>query len=216
MKTEREQEFMDELSRQFHRDRIFLNNPVVMQGMGLAPLVIVATSVENALMLAVAVALLLTPSRVIASLAFGRVKSHLWRAIGYTGIVAVLYAGVYYLLSLLFGVKILNLGIYLPILVVEPLLIYRFARTPETMLKAFVKGLKTTLGYGMVLAIVGCLREVLALGTLYGMPVVPIAALPIASTPAGGLILLGVICAIWRTATNVRRKKLVMEARYER
>ena len=26
-----------------HHDRVFLNNPVVMQGMGLAPLVVVAT-----------------------------------------------------------------------------------------------------------------------------------------------------------------------------
>ena len=27
-----------------HHDRVFLNNPVVMQGMGLAPLVVVATT----------------------------------------------------------------------------------------------------------------------------------------------------------------------------
>ena len=46
--------------RFFHHDRVFLNNPVVMQGMGLAPLVVLATSGQNALMLAVAVALLLT------------------------------------------------------------------------------------------------------------------------------------------------------------
>ena len=30
--------------RFFHHDRVFLNNPVVMQGMGLAPLVVLATS----------------------------------------------------------------------------------------------------------------------------------------------------------------------------
>ena len=42
-----------------HHDRVFLNNPVVMQGMGLAPLVVLATSGQNAVMLAVAVALLL-------------------------------------------------------------------------------------------------------------------------------------------------------------
>lgn len=45
-----------------HHDRVFLNNPVVMQGMGLAPLVVLATSGQNAVMLAVAVALLLVPS----------------------------------------------------------------------------------------------------------------------------------------------------------
>ena len=49
-----------------HHDRVFLNNPVVMQGMGLAPLVVLATTGKNALMLAVAVALLLTPSRMLA------------------------------------------------------------------------------------------------------------------------------------------------------
>ena len=49
-----------------HHDRIFKNNPVVMQGMGLAPLVVLATSGKNAAMLAVAVALLLTPSRMLA------------------------------------------------------------------------------------------------------------------------------------------------------
>ena len=42
-----------------HHDRVFLNNPVVMQGMGLAPLVVVATTGQNSLMLAAAVALLL-------------------------------------------------------------------------------------------------------------------------------------------------------------
>ncbi len=51
-----------------HHDRVFKNNPVVMQGMGLAPLVVLATTGRNALMLAVAVALLLTPSRVLACL----------------------------------------------------------------------------------------------------------------------------------------------------
>ena len=51
-----------------HHDRVFLNNPVVMQGMGLAPLVVLATSGQNAVMLAVAVALLLVPSRMLACL----------------------------------------------------------------------------------------------------------------------------------------------------
>ena len=44
-----------------HHDRVFLNNPVVMQGMGLAPLVVVATTGQNSLALAAAVALLWCP-----------------------------------------------------------------------------------------------------------------------------------------------------------
>ena len=56
-----------ELARKVKRDRILLNNPVVMQGLGLAPLVVAVINVKNATMLAVAVALLLTPTRVIAA-----------------------------------------------------------------------------------------------------------------------------------------------------
>ena len=44
-----------------HHDRVFLNNPVVMQGMGLAPLVVLATTAHNGVMLAAAVTLLLVP-----------------------------------------------------------------------------------------------------------------------------------------------------------
>ena len=45
-----------------HHDRVFLNNPVVMQGMGLAPLVVLATTAHNGVMLAAAVTLLLVRS----------------------------------------------------------------------------------------------------------------------------------------------------------
>ena len=113
--------------RFFHHDRVFLNNPVVMQGMGLAPLVVLATSGQNALMLAVAVALLLTPSRMLACLLsrlFPLREEHpanaelekklLPRSILYSGSAAVVYLAAYPILNRLFGVSLLVLGIYLP------------------------------------------------------------------------------------------------------
>lgn len=66
MKQQKAEIILRDPGRYAHHDRIFLNNPVIMQGMGLAPLVVLATSGRNALMLAAAVALLLTPSRVVS------------------------------------------------------------------------------------------------------------------------------------------------------
>ena len=165
-----------------HHDRVFLNNPVVMQGMGLAPLVVLATTGKNALMLAVAVALLLTPSRMLACLVsrlFPLREEHpanaelekklLPRSILYSGSAAVVYLAAYPILNRLFGVSLLVLGIYLPMLVVEPLLTYRFGRVQETMRKAVSKGLRITVGYALILFIVGCLREWLALGSVFGI-----------------------------------------------
>ena len=208
-----------------HHDRVFLNNPVVMQGMGLAPLVVVATTGQNSLMLAAAVALLLVPSRVLACLLSRLVplrdeepspaqlqKKLLPRAILYAASAAVVYLAAYPILNLVFGTGLLNLGIYLPMLVVEPLLTYRFGRVQETMKKAVSKGIRITVGYGLLLLLLGCVREWLSAGTVFGH-VLSRPVLPMASMPAGGFIVLGVLCAVWRTLAKKYKNYLTSEAR---
>ena len=199
-----------------HHDRVFLNNPVVMQGMGLAPLVVLATTAHNGVMLAAAVTLLLVPSRVLACL-LSRLfplnsenpapeelqKKLLPRALVYSLSASVVYLAAYPILNAMFGTSLLTLGIYLPLLVVEPLLTYRFGRVQETLHKAVSKGLRITVGYALLLMLLGCVREWLALGTV----------LPMAGMPAGGFIVLGVLCAVWRALAARRKAYLVREAR---
>ena len=209
-----------------HHDRVFLNNPVVMQGMGLAPLVVLATSGQNAVMLAVAVALLLVPSRVLACLLSRLVPLHdedpapetlqkklLPRALVYGFSTAVVYLAVYPILNMLFSTSLLSLGIYLPMLTVEPLLTYRFGRVQETVRKAVSKGLRITLGYVLLLLLLGCVREWMALGTVFGLPLLSRPVLPMAGMPAGGFIVLGVLCAVWRALAQKRKAYLTKEAR---
>ena len=183
-----------------HHDRVFLNNPVVMQGMGLAPLVVLATTAHNGVMLAAAVTLLLVPSRVLACL-LSRLfplnsenpapeelqKKLLPRALVYSLSAAVVYLVAYPILNAVFGTSLLTLGIYLPLLVVEPLLTYRFGRVQETLHKAVSKGLRITVGYALLLMLLGCVREWLALGTVFGTPVGQRAVLPMAGMPAAAL-----------------------------
>ena len=208
-----------------HHDRVFLNNPVVMQGMGLAPLVVVATTGQNGLMLAAAVTLLLVPSRVLACLLSRLVplrdeeptpeqlqKKLLPRALLYAASAAVVYLAAYPILNFVFGTGLLNLGIYLPMLVVEPLLTYRFGRVQETMKKAVSKGIRITVGYGLLLLLLGCVREWLSAGTVFGH-VLSRPVLPMAGMPAGGFIVLGVLCAVWRTLAGKYKNYLTSEAR---
>lgn len=208
-----------------HHDRVFLNNPVVMQGMGLAPLVVLATTAHNGVMLAAAVTLLLVPSRVLACL-LSRLfplnsenpapeelqKKLLPRALVYSLSAAVVYLVAYPILNAMFGTSLLTLGIYLPLLVVEPLLTYRFGRVQETMKKAVSKGIRITVGYGLLLLLLGCVREWLSAGTVFGH-VLSRPVLPMASMPAGGFIVLGVLCAVWRTLAKKHKNYLTSEAR---
>ena len=209
-----------------HHDRVFLNNPVVMQGMGLAPLVVLATSGQNAFMLAVSVALLLVPSRVLACLLSRLVPLHdedpapetlqkklLPRALVYGFSTAVVYLAAYPILNAAFGTSLLGLGIYLPMLTMEPLLTYRFGRVQETVRKAVSKGLRITVGYALLLLLLGCIREWLAAGTVFGAAVGRRALLPMAGMPAGGFIVLGILCAVWRALAQKRKAYLTKEAR---
>lgn len=212
MRPDRAKEILADMDHHIHHDRIFLNNPAVMQGMGLAPLVIMATTGRYALMLWAAVALLLTPTRVIACLGLRRVEHPLARVIGYSGIAAMVYLFVRMALDSAIGADVLELGIYLPMLVVDPLIIYRHGRVAEPLYKAVSKGLRITVGYGLVLVITGCVREVLAYGTLFGHTLTTLKALPILELPAGGFILVGVLFAVWRALCTAWQNYVKTEA----
>lgn len=155
MWAKRIQYLNENFSRIAKRDRIFLNNPVIMSGLGLAPLVVVATNGTNALMLSVAVLLMLTPTRVLASFVSRWIR---FRALAYCLCAAVVYMAAYQCMRQWFDVQVVLLGIYLPMLVVEPIIIKRYERaTPEKWVTALRKGLLTTAGYVLVILLVGML-----------------------------------------------------------
>lgn len=211
MWTKRIQYLNENFSRIAKRDRIFLNNPVIMSGLGLAPLVVVATNGTNALMLSVAVLLMLTPTRVLASFVSRWIR---FRALAYCLCAAVVYMAAYQCMRQWFDVQVVLLGIYLPMLVVEPIIIKRYERaTPEKWVTALRKGLLTTAGYVLVILLVGMLRELLSAGTLFGQEIMQVGLLPMAALPSGGFVVLALLCAVWRGAINVLKKRLNMEAK---
>lgn len=202
--------FADNMDRLSRRDRIFINNPVIMQGLGIAAIVIPATSLQNALVLAFAVLLLLTPTRVIAT-AIGQRVGYKARAVVYVLTAGVVFILVAYLTDIIFGSKAINIGIYLPLLVVEPLILKRFeSPKKERIITSVKKGIITTIGYCLVLFIVAGIREFLAVGQLGGVEVYRGALFPMANLPAGGFIILGLVAAVWRGVV-VSFKKRVRE-----
>lgn len=214
MKAKRAQYLAENMGRIARRDRVLLNNPVIMQGMGLAPLVVAAYSGRSALILSAAVLLLLTPTRVVSAV-LARFSPYRFRAIVYSVTASVLYIGMYLLLRRWFETEqMVNIGIYLPMLVVEPLVIKRYERPQkEAVPVALKKGLYITAGYILVLMLTGCLREALATGAVFGYTFTRIHLLPAAGLAGGGFILLGLLCAIWRGAVNAYKKYVNMEAK---
>lgn len=195
------------------KDRVFLNNPVIFHSLGIAPLVVMDTSGHNALMLFAAVLLLLPIVRVVPMLLMEHFGEKA-RPMLVCGVAALAYIPVYFILYFIFQKNLLSLGIYLPMLVCEPLVIQRFEHTLDASISQTVrKSIGFTLGYGLVLFVLGLVREFLALGQLFGVQVTKLLFFPLASTPMGGFILLGLLAAVWQYGLIRYKKYVNMEAK---
>lgn len=191
-----------ELKEKIRSDHIWLSNPVMVRGLGLAPVVGAALDGERALILCAASLLLITFTRVLA-VAVCHLSGNRFRPIIYSYAAALLYIPVYILLYEFFGNNLTALGIYLPILIVEPAIVKRMEFADlEPLRDALRHGFNNGIGMCVALLIVGCLREFLATGAVFGHTVIQTALLPLAAQPAGGFILVGVIAAVWCAVAN--------------
>lgn len=200
------------VEKRARRDRVFLNNPVVMQGLGLAPLIVAATTLKNGIMLSTAVALLLTPTRVLAAL-LSRFSYFRFRGLTYALTAAAVYVGARWVMGLVYApAELALLGLYLPLLVADPIMLKRYERPQrERTRTALRKGLITSCGYILVLLLVSALREVLGLGTLLGAPVLSRALFPMAQLPSGGFMLVALLMCVWRAAVSSVKKQMSLE-----
>ena len=193
----------NDLNEKIRRDHIWLSNPVMVRGLGMAPIVGAALDGRHALMLCVASLLLITFTRVLA-VAVCHLTQNRFRPVIYSYSAALLYIPVYVLMYNLFGADLSLLGIYLPLLVVEPAIVKRmeFAEL-EPVSAAFRHGFNNSLGMCAALLIVGCLREFLATGAVFGNQLMHTALLPLAAQPSGGFVLVGAIAAVWCAIANL-------------
>lgn len=192
-----------QLNERIRADHIWLSNPVLVRGLGLAPVIGAALDGQRALMLCIAALILVTFTRVLA-VAVCHLTKNRFRPVIYCYSAALLYIPTYVLLYRLFGTDLSLLGIYLPILVVEPAIVKRMEFSElEPVRDAFRHGFNNALGMCIVLLLVGCLRELLATGAVFGNVILHNALLPMAALPAGGFVIFGILAAVWCAAANL-------------
>ena len=197
------QEAEADLNEKIRRDHIWLSNPVMVRGLGLAPVIGAALDGRRALMLCMACLILVTLTRPIA-VAVCHLTKNRWRPVIYCYTAAVLYIPTYILLYRIFGADMSMLGIYLPILTVDPAIVKRMEFTElEPVSTALRHGWNNALGMCAALLLVGCLREFLATGSVFYYVVLNRTLLPMAALPAGGFVLLGVLAACWCAVVNL-------------
>lgn len=175
-------------------------NPVLVQAVGLCPVVAMATSVKSALLLSVVAAAIITLSELIASLFLKPVPR--WVRIGiYIIIGGAMVAPAMILIERLNAPLFGELGIYLPIMAVNSLIVLRCERFAVKIrpVSALLDGLTASVGYTAVLILTGLVREILGSGSLLGFRFFKGNTLSGLLLPFGGFIMLGFFGAVLRT-----------------
>lgn len=194
------------------RKKVFLSNPVFVKGLALAPLVVAANTAYNGLLLCIAVFFLLTPTRVITSFITRKMSMPL-KTFFYPFISAVVFCFVYYYMYRWLGTSVLMLGVYLPIMVVDPLIVKNFEKTrKESVLYSIINGLRNTAGFVVACMIISIIREFLGYGSFFGIKLINFALLPMAQNSFGGFLIIALLSAFWAELIKNYKYKVEVEA----
>ncbi|HHE73768.1 MAG: electron transport complex subunit RsxE [Deltaproteobacteria bacterium] len=187
---------------------ILPENPVYRQLLGLCPTLAVTNGLKPALTMAVAVGLVLLCANVIVSLIRDLLKPHL-RIVIFTLTIATFVTIVDQVLSAYMYQMSKTLGPYIPLIIVNCIIICRceVCASRQGPLAAAGDAVGQSLGFGLALASIAAVREILGTGMLLGIPMLPAAWPPwvIMVLPPGAFLTFGLLLAgvnwirAWRT-----------------
>ncbi len=154
--------------REITHNGLWKNNAALVQLLGLCPLLAVTGSVVNAMGLGLATLLVLTASNIVVSLVRNQVSEAI-KIPAFVMVIATFTTTTELLMKAYTYELYLILGIFIPLIVTNCAILGRaeaFASKNSLVLSAW-DGFTHGLGFGVVLVLVGAIREILGSGTLF-------------------------------------------------
>ena len=178
---------------------IWRENPVLRLLLGMCPTLAVTTAVKPSLTMGLSVLFVLVCSNIVVSLMRNLLKVHL-RILMFTLAIATFVTIADLLLKAFLPEMSMTLGPYIPLIIVNCVIICRAeaCASKNGLLISIIDAVGMGVGFTIVLCILGAIRELLAAGTVFEIPVmwhrfVPWAAMRM---PVGAFITLGLMLGL--------------------
>ncbi len=178
---------------------ILPENPVYRQLLGLCATLAVTNGMKPALTMAVCVAFVLVCANVVISLIRDLLKPHL-RIVVFTLTIATFVTVADRMLAAYMFQMSKTLGPYIPLIIVNCLIICRceVCASKQNVVVATADALGQSIGFGLALASIAAIREILGTGMIMGFRILP-ACWPdwvIMVLPPGAFITLGLLLGL--------------------
>lgn len=194
---------MDAKLKQAFTEPLSLNNPILIQVLGICSALAVTAQLEPAIVMGLSVTVITAFSNLIISLIRKTIPNRI-RIIIQLVVVAALVTIVSMVLKAFAYDVSVQLSVYVGLIITNCILMGRleaFAMS-NGPLASLLDGIGSGLGYAWILVVVGAVRELLGAGTLLGFQVIPDACYEagyvnngMMTMPAMALIIVG--CVIW-------------------
>ena len=196
-------------------DGLVKENPVLRLVLGTCPTLALTTAVSNAFGMGFAATFVLVCSNIAIS-ALRKVIPGQVRLPAYITVIATFVTIVQNLVKAYFPDLDAALGVYLPLIVVNCIILGRaemFA-SKNGVVDSALDGVGMGLGFTLALLLMSTIREVLGAGTWYGIQIIPesIDRFTFMTSPAGGFFTFGLLMALVvfiETKLGDRRKRSV-------
>jgi len=185
---------------------LIITNPVFVLVLGLCPLLAISTSIDNALGMSLAVFIVLMGSNVIIA-AIRRIIPNIVRIPIFIVVIATMVTIVNLIFHANFPDLYKSLGIYLPLIVVNCIILGRaeaFA-SKNPIPNAAADALGITTGFMLALLMISSLRQTLGTGSLsvfgflfFTLPVLGEHPIAIFILPYGAFLVIGLLMALFR------------------
>lgn len=189
-------------------DGVLANNPVMVQLLGMCPVLAVTNSLENALVMGLAATFVVTMSNVITSTLRHLIKPHVRILIFTLTIATFVTIADLMLKAFLYDVS-KQLGAFIPLIIVNCMIICRaeVVAIKSGLSRSLADAFGIGVGFTGSLVILGVIRELLGAGTLTVPGVDPFQIMPQAFSdgghawvimvlPPGAFLTLGVVVAV--------------------
>ena len=188
---------------------VIVENPIFVLALSLCPALAVTASALTALTMGLSVMFVITANNVVVSLSRKLVNPKV-RVPVYITSIATIVTLVQLLLQAFAPELYKALGIYLALIVVFAIILARaevFA-SKNSVIPSFFDGLGMGAGFTLALLMIGCIRELLGAGSIFGIPIIGDWYDPalIMILPAGGFILIGYLVGGFKMLTEYIEK----------
>ena len=178
------------------------DNPTFVQVLGMCPTLAVTTSVTNSIGMGLSTTAVLICSNFVISLLRKVIPSKI-RIPAFIVIIASFVTVIEFLLKAYIPSLYSALGLFIPLIVVNCIILGRAEAyaSKNSPIAAVFDGIGMGLGFTVSLTVIGCIREILGVGTFMGYPVTPSFYTPatIMILAPGAFFTLGNLMAILNT-----------------